>query len=80
MPRVEDFENQCRWDFVHVPSRPEAIALSVWTVKMPRKPREMVTGPEAFENFKRLMTALLGVPKGKVDKGKPKPRLKPKVP
>ncbi len=35
-----------------------------------KKPREMVTGPEAFENFKRLMTALLGVPKAKVVKAK----------
>ena len=36
-----------------------------------KKPREMVTGPEAFENFKRLMTALLVVPKHKVMDKKP---------
>ena len=39
---------------------------------MPKKPREMVTGPAAFENFKRLMTALLAVPKGKTSDAKPK--------
>jgi hypothetical protein len=31
-----------------------------------KKPLEMVTGPAAFENFKRLMAGLLAVPKEKV--------------
>jgi hypothetical protein len=39
---------------------------------MPKKPRQMVTGPAAFENFKRLMTALLAVPKEKTSDAKPK--------
>jgi hypothetical protein len=38
------------------------------------KPLEMVTGPAAFENFKRLMAGLLAVPKSKVVKAKPAKR------
>lgn len=33
---------------------------------MMKKPPEMITGPAAFENFKRLMAGLLAVPKAKV--------------
>jgi hypothetical protein len=33
-----------------------------------KKPLEMVTGPAAFDNFKRLMGGLLAVPKAKVVK------------
>jgi len=38
------------------------------------KTREMVTGPKAFENFKRLMQRLLAVPKEEV--AEPKKRKK----
>jgi hypothetical protein len=31
-----------------------------------KKPLEMVTGPAAFDNFKRMMAGLLAVPKAKV--------------
>jgi hypothetical protein len=41
-----------------------------------KKPLEMVTGPAAFDNFKRLMTGLLAVPKAKVSKAKPSKRRK----
>jgi hypothetical protein len=36
------------------------------------KPREMVTGPTAFENFKRLMQRLLAVPKEEIAEPKAK--------
>jgi hypothetical protein len=36
-----------------------------------RKQLVMVTGPEAFDNFTRLMRALLAVPKDKVSGSKP---------
>jgi hypothetical protein len=42
-----------------------------------KKPLQMVTGPAAWENFKRLMAGLLAVPKAKVVKAKPAKR-KPK--
>jgi hypothetical protein len=41
------------------------------------KTREMVTGPTAFENFKRLMSRLLAVPKEEVAEPKAKRRKKP---
>lgn len=37
----------------------------------------MVTGPAAFENFKRLMAGLLAVPKKKVTEPKAKRRKAP---
>jgi hypothetical protein len=43
-----------------------------------KKPLEMVTGPAAFENFKRLMAGLLAVPKAKVLKTKPAKRKRQK--
>jgi hypothetical protein len=41
------------------------------------KPREMVTGTTAFDNFVRLMRRLLSVPKEEIADARPK-RKKPK--
>jgi hypothetical protein len=42
------------------------------------KTREMVTGPTAFENFKRLMSRLLAVPKAEIAEPKGKRRRRAK--
>jgi hypothetical protein len=46
---------------------------------MPSKPKEMITGPEAFENFKRLMKAMLLMPKEAAADAKPTAKRKRKA-
>jgi hypothetical protein len=54
------------------------VAGTVYHQQVKKKPLEMVTGPAAFDNFKRLMGGLLAVPKAKVLNVKAAKRKRPK--